>query len=427
MATAEAPKFSCASCGREFRWKPELAGKKAKCKCGAVVAVPTVAPGAAPAPAAVEHDPFEMAGEPEPAAPPLQYRSPPVAAPAPVMSGPPQQLACPACGAPAIPTAVLCTSCGYNFRTGQRMPGAGRGVAARGGQTGGVAADVYQQAAKFSWMAPLVAILLGCCTVGARSASPAVSLGIAGLQLLLILGGLGAGIFALFGAKKYGSAGVVAPAVTGIILNTVIIGLNVVLLSMLLSGKFAPPNTAGGSGAAGAAAPPRTRQQVQQQGEDAVMKEAGWVGVLQHRGAVITLVTVPDSTPVAAEMLGNLKTPVSLLVVGVDNSGGGDSFSMDPAGSTVTLADGTTQELPDVVTVLRSARSDRAQFVRQFSPPFEVMPGRQLVGKFMFLPRGMDASKIASVEIKIDGQPVSVTGRFMTAEEKQSAAAAGGR
>src|SRR5687767_12957477 len=205
MATAEAPKFSCASCGREFRWKPELAGKKAKCKCGAVVAVPTVAPSAAPAPAAVEHDPFDMAGEPEPVAAPPQFRSPPpVAAPAPVMSGPPQQLACPVCGAPAIPTAVLCTSCGYNFRTGQRMPGAGRGVAARGGQTGGVSADVYQQAAKFSWMAPLVAFLLGCCTVGARGASPAVSLGIGGLQLLLILAGLGAGIFALFGAKKHG-------------------------------------------------------------------------------------------------------------------------------------------------------------------------------------------------------------------------------
>ena len=429
MAESDGPKFKCAACGREFRWKPELAGKKAKCKCGATVSVPHVAPTAAPA--VVEHDPFEMAGEPEPVAPPPQYRAAPLSPPPAPVVGPPQQLACPVCNAPAIPTAVLCTSCGYNFRTGQRMPGAGRGVAARGGQTGGVAADVYQQAAKFSWMAPLVAIVLGCCTVGARSASPAVSLGIAGLQLLLILGGLGAGIFALFGAKKYGSAGVVAPAVTGIILNTIIIGLNVVLISMLMSGKFAPPNTAGGGGgaggAAGTAATPRTRQQVQQQGEDAVMKEAGWVGVLQHRGAVITLVTVPDSTPVAAEMLRNLKAPVSLLVVGVDNSRGGDSFSLDPAGSALTLTDGTTQELPDVPTVLRSARTDRAQFVRQFSPPFEVMPGRQLVGKFMFLPRGTDASKIASVSVKIDGQPVEVTGRFMTAEEKQTAAAAGGR
>src|SRR5215204_1969425 len=126
MATAEAPKFSCASCGREFRWKPELAGKKAKCKCGAVVTVPATAPTAAPAPAAVEHDPFDMADLAEAATPPPQFRSPPPA-PATVVAAP-QQVACPVCNAPAIPTAVLCTSCGYNFRTGQRMAGAGRGA-----------------------------------------------------------------------------------------------------------------------------------------------------------------------------------------------------------------------------------------------------------------------------------------------------------
>ena len=48
------------------------------------------------------------------------------------MSGPPQQLACPACGAPAIPTAVLCTSCGYNFRTGLKTVGFGRRAPNRG-------------------------------------------------------------------------------------------------------------------------------------------------------------------------------------------------------------------------------------------------------------------------------------------------------
>jgi hypothetical protein len=45
------PKFNCSSCGKEYRWKPELAGKKAKCKCGNVIPVPTKAPAAArPAP-----------------------------------------------------------------------------------------------------------------------------------------------------------------------------------------------------------------------------------------------------------------------------------------------------------------------------------------------------------------------------------------
>ena len=47
---ADGLKFKCAACGREFRWKPELAGKKAKCKCGATVQVPAADPAAAPPP-----------------------------------------------------------------------------------------------------------------------------------------------------------------------------------------------------------------------------------------------------------------------------------------------------------------------------------------------------------------------------------------
>jgi hypothetical protein len=35
-----AQKFSCSACGRQFAWKKELAGKKAKCKCGAMVEIP---------------------------------------------------------------------------------------------------------------------------------------------------------------------------------------------------------------------------------------------------------------------------------------------------------------------------------------------------------------------------------------------------
>ena len=45
MEQAIEPKFSCGGCGRTFRWKPGIAGKKAKCACGAPVTVPTTAPG----------------------------------------------------------------------------------------------------------------------------------------------------------------------------------------------------------------------------------------------------------------------------------------------------------------------------------------------------------------------------------------------
>jgi hypothetical protein len=39
-----AGKFRCDACAREYGWKSELAGKRAKCKCGASLTVPTIEP-----------------------------------------------------------------------------------------------------------------------------------------------------------------------------------------------------------------------------------------------------------------------------------------------------------------------------------------------------------------------------------------------
>jgi hypothetical protein len=46
MAGQDAGKFSCTGCGRQYSWKPELAGRTAKCKCGVVRRVPEAAPRA---------------------------------------------------------------------------------------------------------------------------------------------------------------------------------------------------------------------------------------------------------------------------------------------------------------------------------------------------------------------------------------------
>src|SRR4051794_10412694 len=40
MPEVEEAGFSCIACGRQYRWKAELAGKSVKCKCGAAVKVP---------------------------------------------------------------------------------------------------------------------------------------------------------------------------------------------------------------------------------------------------------------------------------------------------------------------------------------------------------------------------------------------------
>jgi len=45
MSSSNAAKFSCPACGKQYTWKPALAGKQAKCACGAVMLVPAEPPG----------------------------------------------------------------------------------------------------------------------------------------------------------------------------------------------------------------------------------------------------------------------------------------------------------------------------------------------------------------------------------------------
>src|SRR5258706_7878857 len=46
-SSTTAGKFSCDACGKSYTWKAELAGKRVKCKCGAVMTVPASDPAAA--------------------------------------------------------------------------------------------------------------------------------------------------------------------------------------------------------------------------------------------------------------------------------------------------------------------------------------------------------------------------------------------
>jgi hypothetical protein len=83
--------FSCDACGKQYPWKPELAGKKAKCKCGALLNIPAQ-PQAARAPARV-------------------------AVAVPVDES--QEYRCPACKNELNPGTAVCINCGYDLRTGE--------------------------------------------------------------------------------------------------------------------------------------------------------------------------------------------------------------------------------------------------------------------------------------------------------------------
>jgi len=86
-------KFNCPSCQKEYKWKPEIAGKRAKCKCGSVLEIPAAEPAAAPDDLGIydvsEAAPVVAAAPPAMANAGMSLSAPPVSiAPAPMQAGP---------------------------------------------------------------------------------------------------------------------------------------------------------------------------------------------------------------------------------------------------------------------------------------------------------------------------------------------------
>lgn len=92
--------FACESCQRQYAWKPELAGRKAKCKCGATIVVPQE-------PGGDENGLYAFNDGPERGTTSAEDGT--------------SSVRCPHCGQELPGDAVLCVGCGYNFKTGQRM------------------------------------------------------------------------------------------------------------------------------------------------------------------------------------------------------------------------------------------------------------------------------------------------------------------
>jgi hypothetical protein len=130
--------FSCSACGRTFRWKPELAGKAVKCKCGQPIRVPKQAGGAAPAvaKAAAPRTSTHLPPPPPPPPPPpkpakretqeddldaIYALAEQESAAADEASAAGDTGRCPGCHNPLAPEAVLCTNCGFDRRRGSTL------------------------------------------------------------------------------------------------------------------------------------------------------------------------------------------------------------------------------------------------------------------------------------------------------------------
>jgi len=144
---ADMPNVVCDGCGKKYKWKAELAGKKVKCKCGHVMTIPQppqevdsaddsfgaieladesggsssskpskpskpAKPAASPDDVKVEG----LGGDDDPDA--IEVAGGGGGASGKSSAGDGK---CPSCGADLAPDAVLCIQCGYNQNTGKKL------------------------------------------------------------------------------------------------------------------------------------------------------------------------------------------------------------------------------------------------------------------------------------------------------------------
>src|SRR5256885_10013264 len=99
MSQVEEARFTCETCGKSYRWKPEFAGRKVKCKCGYVMTAPAAPPGGDEPDLDALYDLADAGKEAAAAAPP--------------------SVRCPSCMSEMEPGTSVCAACGFHAKTGK--------------------------------------------------------------------------------------------------------------------------------------------------------------------------------------------------------------------------------------------------------------------------------------------------------------------
>jgi len=100
--------IQCPACQKEYPWKPDLAGKRVKCKCGELIDVPVAAPKAEVDELYDLAEPIETPGHPI-----LDLQS--AATTAAVAVDNSRQFPCPYCGQNLDPGSTMCVFCGSSL------------------------------------------------------------------------------------------------------------------------------------------------------------------------------------------------------------------------------------------------------------------------------------------------------------------------
>lgn len=175
---------TCPDCKRAYKWKPELAGKRVKCKCGQRIQFPhenpaldqiteldvVEDPAHIPAPESDQWDGMDLAGA---AAGEQQAAG---------MEAPKLDTVmkiCPTCSTPVTADQVICTRCGTNVRSGKKIATTVQGPPGRTAEVAATAGRV------------ILSLVLGGITAVACAIIWIVIIFVTGYELGLVAWGIG--------------------------------------------------------------------------------------------------------------------------------------------------------------------------------------------------------------------------------------------
>lgn len=256
------------------------------------------------------------------------------------------------------------------------------------------------QAAKISWIFPLIAMALGNFIMpGTHSASGKMA--VAAVAILLVLSGLVLSIAVLAGVRRHKAKGVLGSAGIGLVLN----------------GIFIASFTAGYLSAR------EHRQTLNQDpaqaAQAAFLDHPGWLGNATLNGANIAVASVNDRSEWAEYVNALFDKQISHIQITCDNGSGTVPVVIVPDSATLMRQDGTSETSLSQRTVLESARADRDAFIKRFLGPVTVPAGGTELQAVAFFPRGVDMTNVAAVKMTVNGEDLFVRGEYLQPASKR--------
>jgi len=306
--------------------------------------------------------------------------------------------------------------------------------------------DIFHQAARASWRAPIVAILFGMVSFTLREQSRTVAIIIGGANVLIILLGLIFSIVALCGMR--GRRGIIAPATIGLVINLVLVVLMAAGISAAMryqnirgpvairtgSGATVPRETPSGDGlpplpglpavppvpAPGAAPISDQAAKEQQRALEAIEQYPGWVGVSTRAGN-LTLVIVQSNNdaPGTQDVKAHFATPCTLVWVCVNNTAGDMPHVVEARSLEFHMADYSQVTPLPAAQITATAKQANDPLLARGERPLAIASYTQMPDCPVFFPEKTDFTKATAATLIVDKQRIVIPGRYLSLEEKQ--------